>query len=395
MLQAPAIALVGGKLYAAPERTPIRDPVVLVSGSDILQVGTRANVRIPAGVTAFDCSGRFMTAAFWNSHVHFFERKWSDAAARPAHDLQRQLLDFTRYGFTNVFDLSSPCENTIELRKRIEGGEVTGPRIYTTGEGLVPPDALPSADVCRVMGIVETPLPEVRDASEAAECARKLLAKGSDGIKLFASSQRGLALAAGAIEAAVEIAHVAGRPVFVHPNTADDALAAMRAGTDVVAHTTPRSGDWDEALLSEVRSRECALVPTLKLWHDGLRHDRVSVRDRVVQTAVRQLRSWHDAGGAVLFGTDLGAVDCDPTLEYGLMAEAGLNFDVILASLTSVPAKRFGCANRLGQIAPGFQADVAILDADPADRIEHLAAVTATMRAGAWIYGSERLSTFA
>ncbi len=96
-----------------------------------------------------------------------------------------------------------------------------------------------------------------------------------------------------------------------------------------------------------------------------------------------------------MFGTDLGAVDCDPTLEYRLMAEAGLSFDAILASLTSLPAKRFGCADRLGQIAPGFQADVAILDADPADRIEHLAAVTATMRAGAWVYGSERLSTFA
>ncbi len=280
MPAAPGIALVGGTLYAAPEQTPIRDAVVLVSGSEILEVGTRANVRIPAGVTVFDCSGRFMTAAFWNSHVHFFERKWSDAAAIPAHDLQRQLLDFTRYGFTNVFDLSSLWENTIELRKRIEAGEVSGPRIYSTGEGLVPPDALPSADVCRVMGMMETPLPEVRNASETAECARKLVAKGSDGIKLFESSQRGLTLAAGAIEAAVEIAHGAGRPVFVHPNTADDALAAMRAGADVVAHTTPGSGDWDGALLSEARLRECALVPTLKLWHDVLRHDRVSVRDR-------------------------------------------------------------------------------------------------------------------
>jgi imidazolonepropionase-like amidohydrolase len=202
-------------------------------------------------------------------------------------------------------------------------------------------------------------------------------------------------LADGAIEAAVAIAHGAGRPVFVHPNTTGDAIAAIRAGADVVAHTTPHSGNWGETVLSEMRARPCALVPTLKLWNDVLRHDRVSMQERVVQTAVSQLRSWHDAGGAVLFGTDLGAVDGDPTREYVLMADAGMSFDEILASLTTVPAQTFGCADRLGRVAAGFQADLVVLDADPANRAENLACVTATMRAGSFVYGDDFISTFA
>jgi imidazolonepropionase-like amidohydrolase len=382
-------------VYAAPAQEPVLDAVVLVGGTKILEIGTRRRVPIPHGVKTFDCSGRFLTAGFWNSHVHFFERKWADAAGSSALDLAQQFRDFTRYGFTTVFDLSSLWENTCDLRGRIDSGEISGPRIYSTGEGLVPPNAIPSADVCRVMGLMETPLTEVLNARHAGECAKRLVDKGTDGVKLFASGPRGRTLANGAIEAAVAVAHGAGRPVFVHPNTTADALAAIRAGADVVAHTTPHSGDWDEALLSEMRARPCALVPTLKLWYDVLRHDRASQRDRVVQSAVAQLRRWHDAGGAVLFGTDLGAVGCDPTREYLLMAAAGMCFDEILASLTTGPARKFGCGDRLGCIAAGFQADLVVLDADPASHVENLAGVTATMRAGAFVYGVDRISTFA
>ena len=391
----PELALVGGTAYPSPAQVPVRDAVVLVGGSKILEIGTRAHVPIPDGVKTFDCSGRFLTAALWNSHVHFFERKWAEASAISAHDLRRQLRDFTRYGFTSVFDLSSPWENTSRIRERIESGEVPGPRIYSTGEGLVPPGGVPPADVCMVMGLMDTPLPEVRNAEHAAECAESLIGKGTDGVKLFASSPRGLRLAGGAIEAAVAIAHAAARPVFVHPNTNEDVVTAMRAGADVVAHTTPRSGAWDETVTSEIRARTCALVPTLKLWNDFLRHDRVSMQERVVQAAVEQLRAWRDAGGAVLFGTDLGAVGCDPAREYVLMAGAGMDFDEILASLTTVPAQTFGCADRLGRIAAGFQADLAVFDADPANSAENLARVTATMRAGAFVYGDDRISTFA
>src|SRR5215831_3999862 len=52
--------------------------------------------------------------------------------------LGRQLEDMsTRYGFTSVFDLSSLWENTRIVRDRVESGEVPGPRIRSTGEGLI------------------------------------------------------------------------------------------------------------------------------------------------------------------------------------------------------------------------------------------------------------------
>ncbi|MBV9149667.1 MAG: amidohydrolase family protein, partial [Candidatus Eremiobacteraeota bacterium] len=92
------------------------------------------------------------------------------------------------------------------------------------------------------------------------------------------------------------------------------------------------------------------------------------------------------AGGSVLFGTDLGAVDPDPTDEYLMMVEAGMGFREILASLTTAPAQRFGGAAQSGRVAPGFQADVVVLDGDPVNDIRALTSVRYTLRAGRATY---------
>lgn len=384
---ATALALVGGTIQISPTEEPIRDGVVLVQQGMISAVGSRASFELPEGIDTLDCSGATITAGFWNSHVHFFERKWANAAAIPAAELGRQLQDMlTRYGFTSAFDLSSLWENTRRIRDRIDSGEVPGPRIRSTGEGLVPPGAVPSEQVLGVMGVMGIPLPEITEAAHAAAASRKLLDAGVDGLKLFASSPRGPPLAEGAIQAAANEAHRSGKPVFVHPNSGADVLVALREGADVIAHTTPRSGTWDETILAAVKERRPCLTPTLSLWKYFLRHDRVSTQEHLVSTAVDQLRAWLAVGGMVLFGTDLGAVDPDPGEEYTLMAEAGMSFRQILASLTTTPAERFGDSSRLGRIARGLQADLVVLNGDPGEDIRALAAARYTLRAGQIVY---------
>ena len=70
-----------------------------------------------------------------------------------------------------------------------------------------------------------------------------------------------------------------------------------------------------------------------------------------------------------LFGTDVGYMsDYDPTEEYVLMAEAGMSFRQILASLTTAPAEQFGESKQLGWVAAGFQADLVILKNDPSKK---------------------------
>ena len=291
------LALVGGTIYGSPTDEPILDGVVLIRDGKIAAVGARALLPVPQTIPSLDCAGLTITAGFWNSHVHFFERKWANAAAIPASELGRQIQDmFTRYGFTSVFDLSSFWENTRQLRGRVESGEVPGPRICSTGEGLVPPGAVPPDQVLNIMGMMRTPLPEISDAAQASAAARRLLDEGVDAIKLFASSPRGASLPESAIQAAVNEAHRLGKPAFTHPNSGVDVLTAVRAGVDIIAHTTPQSGPWDETILAAMKERRVALTPT-----------------------------------------------------YALMAKAGMSFRQILASLTTAPAGRLECPGAGGR----------------------------------------------
>jgi imidazolonepropionase-like amidohydrolase len=385
------LVLMGGTVYPSPTEDPIRDGVVLIREGKIAAVGRRGAVPIPESARTLDCTGLTITAGFWNSHVHLGERKWADGAKIPAPELAGQLQNMlTRYGFTSVFDLGSPWQNTRRIRERIESGEVPGPRIRSTGEmvlgkGFAPPEAM-----VRALGSMVFPQPEVTNAAEALAAAKQHLDDGTDGLKMYAASAFPpfTPLPDEVIRTAVEEAHRRGKPVFAHPQGREGLLAAVRGGVDVIAHTTPPSGPWDEALVAEMRRANVALIPTLKVWKYVLRHERDSLADSWTRNSLGQLRAWLASGGTVLFGTDVG--DYDPSDEYALMSEAGMTFRQILASLTTAPAAKFGESARLGRIAPGLVADLVVLNGDPSRDVRTFAAVRYTIRDGKVIYQSAR-----
>jgi imidazolonepropionase-like amidohydrolase len=395
------LALVGGTIYASPTEEPIRDGAILIDGGKIAAVGRRASVRVPRGTNVIDATGSTITAGFWNSHVHFLERMWTDPAKLPAADLTRQFqMMLTQYGFTSVFDIWSSLENTRQLRDRVESGDVAGPRIRATGPAMFPRagaatglmEISPPA-VWATLGFMphdRIQLPRVADAAEAAAIARKLLDDGADGLKLYTGAPgRNGEVADGVLQALVKEGHSRGKPVFVHPTSADGLMASVRAGVDVLAHTTPQSGPWTEGILAAMKQARVALIPTLSFWRYQVRHERISAADALEEAAVGQLRSWVGAGGVVLYGTDLGWVTIyDPTGEYVLMEKAGMTFPQILASLTTAPAERFQDSKQLGRIAPGLIADLAVLRSDPSKDIRALASVDYTIRDGKVIYRS-------
>jgi imidazolonepropionase-like amidohydrolase len=387
-----SLALTGGTIHTSPDEQPIHDGVVVIDHAKITAVGARPEISIPQTAQVLDCSGCTIAAGFWNSHVHFFERKWADAASIPREELALQLQNMlTRFGFTSVFDIGSMWENTSALRNRIESGEVPGPRIRTAGPGLVPPGALPPDIVINMMGCMKFDAPEIADASQAANAARKLLDQGVDAIKVFLSSPRRSPLSANVIEAAADEAHRSGKLVFAHPNTGTDVLTATRGGVDVIAHTTPHTGAWDDAMLTAMRERRMALTPTLTIWKWYARHDRLSNQRKITNTELDQLRAWLALDGDVLFGNDLGAVDYDPSEEYLLMTEAGMSFPQILASLTTTPAARFGESQKLGRIEPGFEADLVVLNDVPSKDIRALTSVRHTLRSGEIVYSASKV----
>jgi imidazolonepropionase-like amidohydrolase len=74
----------GGRVHPGPDAPVVPDGVVLFRAGLIAAVGPRSEVSVPLGADVIDCAGATVTAGFWNSHVHFTQPVWSDAATAPA-----------------------------------------------------------------------------------------------------------------------------------------------------------------------------------------------------------------------------------------------------------------------------------------------------------------------
>jgi imidazolonepropionase-like amidohydrolase len=181
--------------------------------------------------------------------------------------------------------------------------------------------------------------------------------------------------------------------VLAHPTDIEGINLAIEAGVDVLVHATIGGGKtvWDAALIEQMRAKEMALVPTLMLFPYELKREQLPQRvvDLATDDAVEQVRTYAKAGGQILFGTDVGYMsDYDPTEEYRLMGRA-LSPMEILASLTTAPAARWKESARRGRVAEGLDADLVVLDADPAAAVANFAKVRCTIRGGRQAYPAE------
>ncbi|RKH91263.1 amidohydrolase [Corallococcus sp. AB045] len=383
--------LTGTRLYVAPDAPPLDNAWVVVSGGRIEAMGS-APVAPPPGVRLEDaCSGGVITAGFQNSHVHFTDAAFAGAGSRPRDELQPPLSGMTtRFGFTTVVDTGSDPANTEALRQRIERGELQGPAILTVGSPMYPEKGIPFY-LRDLPPELLARLPQPASAEEARAIVRKNVGDGAKGTKLFVATPQGggeiRRMAADVARAAADETHQRGGLVMVHPTDPEGVSAAVQAGVDVIVHTTidsPKT-EWSAELVGQMVARHVSVVPTLQLWGYELAKADVpaDVRDRLVGSAERQLAAFSSAGGQVLFGTDVGYMtDLDPTQEYVLMAHAGLTPMQLLASLTTAPAARWSAAERRGRVKPGFDADLVVLNGDPATDVRRLADVKCTIRTG-------------
>ena len=362
-----ATVLTATRLYAAPDAPPVDDAAILIVDGKIAAAGPAKDIATGGAKRLAACDGGTVTAGFQNSH---------------------------RFGFTTVVDTASNLANTIVLRDRIERGEIPGPRIITAGFALYPRDGIPIylrdlppelLEMLSQPASVEEALAEVQANLDAGANATKLFLMTPQGGGRYAFMQPDIALAA------ADETHRRGLLVLAHPTDIEGINLAIEAGVDVLVHTTIGAEGrtvWDAALIEQMRAKNMAVVPTLKLFPYELK--RMELPERIVEgatsDAVEQLRSYAAAGGQVLFGTDVGYMtDYDPTDEYRLMARA-LKPMEILASLTTAPAARWKEEKARGRVAEGLDADLVVLDGDPAADAANFAKVRCTIRGGKLTY---------
>src|ERR1051326_1858547 len=176
------LVLIHARIYPAPNEPPIEDGMIVVHNGRIVSVGPSAKAKPPhfPSLTVIDCEGRAVAAGFWNSHVHILTPGLLHAESSPPQKISLQLDHMlTRWGFTTVFDIASVLSNTNNIRRRIDKGEIRGPRILTVGEPFYPKGGTP----IYVKGFLKEnhiPSAEVESTKQAVERVRRQIRDGAD-----------------------------------------------------------------------------------------------------------------------------------------------------------------------------------------------------------------------
>ena len=379
------VAVEHATVYVSPDRPPLRDATVVARDGRIVAVGV--GVAAPAGATVLPCNGCAVTAGFWNAHVHFTQPKWLWSEWKSAAVLNRQIADmFTSRGFTTVVDVGSDLRTTVPIRRRIEAGELLGPKIYTAGSALYPPEGTPFYLKDTLPKYLLALLPEPTTAAAAVRDEERNIASGADVLKLFTGSlvteHSAKPMPEEIARAAVGVAHARGQLAFAHPSDLAGTEVAIRSGVDVLAHAPSMTHGVNDAVLGEMVARGMWMVPTLKMFGTTVTTD-----PAFLEPIFAEVRTFHRMGGQLIFGTDVGYMtDYTTADEFRYLQASGLDAMDMLRMLTTAPAERFGVTGEKGTLEAGKRADFVVLDGDPATDVLALSRVRSTVRGGVVVY---------
>ena len=280
-------------------------------------------------------------------------------------------------GVTTIQSVGSP--NDVPLRDAIAAGRLPGPRILTAVEPL------------------EGRGPATGTPAEIRAFIRKQKAAGADLIKIFASQSirlgGAMTLSQEQLDAACDEARKLGLRTLVHAYKAA-VRAATLAGCTEIEHGTLATDD-DLKLMAEhgtYLDPQAGLVIENYLLNreryvgtSGYTAEGFAAMEKVLPAnhdLVR--RAAHTAGLKVVFGTDAvaGAHGRNAEEFIDRVRDAGVDPMSAIVSATSLGAEALGLGDRIGTIAPGYEADIIALDGDPLTDITAVRRVVFVMRGG-------------
>lgn len=372
---------------------------VLVKGKNIEAVGERATITAPPSVTVIELKGMTLLPGFIEGHSHLFlhpynETSWNDQvltesrAERTARAVvhARQTL---MAGFTTARDLGTEgaAYDDVGLKEAINKGIIPGPRMLVATRAIVATGSYgPKSDVD---GATLIKGGEEADGVEGiTHVVRSQIGHGADVIKLYADYGWGINGTAAPtfteeeLKAAVQVAKSSGRMVVAHSGTEEGMRRSIAAGVTTIEHG---DGGTPE-LFKQMKEKGIALCPTIsateaisgyKGWKKGIDPDPAGVKKKhyIFTEAMK-------AGVTIVMGGDVGVFPHgDNAREMVLMNEYGMKPIDVLKSATSVNAEVFGLKN-LGNVKPGYSADLVAVDGNPADDIKLVKQVKMVMKDG-------------
>ncbi len=375
---------------------------LLVRGSKIAAVGSSRDITIPKGSIRIDGRGLTVIPGLIDCHVHLCLGGEPDVVATlesesPSYTLLKSAKHAKmtiEAGFTTVRDVGSRDHSIFALKRAIESGILTGPRIV--GAGLA---------ICMVGGHARFIGQQVEGTEQVRQVVAAQVAAGAEVIKVIASggvltpgtSPDQAQMTREELSAAVDAARRAEKKVAAHAHGASGMKNAIWAGVHSIEHATLMDDEAGDLM----KRHSVYMVPTLSALATtaasrpgcGIPASVVDKARSMTKRHQASFRKAHESGILIAMGTDAGtplnyhgenAQELDRMVTFGMTP-----MEAIVAS-TAAAARLIGIQNSVGTLVKGMQADIVVIDGNPLRRIECLrdrGRIMGVMQAGKFVSG--------
>jgi imidazolonepropionase-like amidohydrolase len=357
------VALVNANLVDVRQGRVTPRATLVVRGAVIESIGQAA----PAGAQVVDVAGKFVVPGLIDAHTHVSNL--------------RALRNALESGVTTARSSGASSYVDVGMRELVRNGAVPGPEMIASGYHVRPRLAEEAFLSSPELAVFMRP-PGVASADAIRRVVRVNLAHGVDWIKVLATERAGTAdtdpreqvYTEDELRAAVETATEKGIPVQAHAHGDEGAMAAVRAGVRSIEHGTYLS----DATLRLMKEKGTYLDPTyttvVDLVEPGGDYDTAPLRirgqhmlPRLADTVTRA----HKLGVKIVTGADTSYGPNSVTRiaqEVENFVQLGMTSVQALQSATVVAAEMLRVDARTGAIAPGFEADLLVVESNP---LEH------------------------
>ncbi len=378
----------------------VKDVVIVVSGNKIIKVTEQDKLTDRTAYKIIDLSGKTLVPGVMDMHVHLAGDAEDDFLAAQNYSIPRQTVKAVKNakltllaGFTTVRDLGASGYAVIATRDGINAGEIPGPRVWAVGnpisitgghcdDNFSAPEKLSIAG-----GVADGPWAvraKVRENIKYGANAIKVCATGgvfSKGTKVGVQQ-----LTYEEIKAAVDEAHMRGLTIAAHAHGTSGIKASIKAGIDSIEHCSFMDKEAIKMAIKAGTYLSCDIYNTEYTLafgaENGVPEENINKEKQVSKAQRESFRQAVKAGANMVFGSDAAIYPHgDNGKQFSRMVTFGMTPIQALQAATINSAALLKQDN-LGQIKPGFMADIIAVDGDPLKNISLMENVTFVMKDG-------------
>lgn len=378
----------------------VKDVAIVISDNQIAQVMQQSNVPSEHDYNRIDLSGKTLLPGVMDMHVHLSGDAEDNFLESQNYSIPRQTVKAVKNaektllaGFTTVRDLGASGYAVIATRDGINAGEIPGPRIWAVGHsisitgGHCDDNFSAPEKHAKAQGVADGPWAiraKVRENIKYGANAIKVCATGgvfSKGTKVGVQQ-----LSYEEIKSAVDEAHMRGLVIASHAHGTSGIKASIKAGIDSIEHCSFMD---DEAIKMAVKAGtylSCDIYNTeYTLAYgaaNGVPEANINKEKLVSQAQRDSFKKAVAAGANMVFGSDAAIYPHgDNGKQFSRMVKFGMTPIQALQAATINSAALLKQDN-IGQIKPGFLADIIAVEGDPLKDISLMENVSFVMKDG-------------